>query len=143
MQIWTMSFGSHDSFVPFPRIFCWPQAQMFEKHLEKSNTNNWFTCKFLLVSYTKLKVRNLHVILWWMLLNSCLKFDDNFSDYASLSRTPAETANISDPISITRMLCGALILPTIATTAGKMLFGNVSSNFQRTLLVIETENLRK
>ncbi|XP_053407856.1 E3 ubiquitin-protein ligase MARCHF5-like isoform X2 [Mercenaria mercenaria] len=56
------------------------------------------------------------------------------NDYANLARTPAETASISDPISITRMLCGALILPTIATTAGKVLFGNVSSNFQRTLL---------
>lgn len=56
------------------------------------------------------------------------------TDYASLTRTPAETANISDPTSITRMLCGALILPTIATIAGKVFFGNVSSNFQRTLL---------
>lgn len=56
------------------------------------------------------------------------------NDDASLARIPAEASNISDPISITRMLCGALILPTIATTVGKILFGNVSSNFQRTLL---------
>ncbi|KAL4231600.1 E3 ubiquitin-protein ligase march5 [Mactra antiquata] len=56
------------------------------------------------------------------------------NDSAHLARIPAETTNMSDPIEITRMLCGALILPTIATTAGKILFGNVTSNFQRTLL---------
>lgn len=49
-------------------------------------------------------------------------------------RIPAETNSASDPISATRILCGALILPTIATIVGKAAFGNVSSNFQRTLV---------
>jgi len=50
-------------------------------------------------------------------------------------RVPAETAPVSDTYSTTRMLCSALILPTIATVVGKLMFGNVHSNFQRTLLV--------
>ncbi|XP_052221887.1 E3 ubiquitin-protein ligase MARCHF5-like [Dreissena polymorpha] len=53
---------------------------------------------------------------------------------SSTQRTPAETMPLSDPVSATRVLCGALILPTIATMAGKAMFGGVSSNFQRTLL---------
>ncbi|KAK3610415.1 hypothetical protein CHS0354_016594 [Potamilus streckersoni] len=50
------------------------------------------------------------------------------------SRIPADTIPLSDPISATRVLCGALILPTVATIFGKLLFGSVQSNFQRTLL---------
>lgn len=45
---------------------------------------------------------------------------------------------LSDPISATRVLCGALILPTIATIVGKLMFGSVQSNFQRTLLVCQS-----
>ena len=57
------------------------------------------------------------------------------SEYSRSSRIPAETVPLSDPISATRVLCGALILPTIATIVGKLMFGSVQSNFQRTLLV--------
>ncbi|ESO00884.1 hypothetical protein HELRODRAFT_185741 [Helobdella robusta] len=49
-------------------------------------------------------------------------------------RIPADTTTMSDPLSATRILCGALILPTLATIVGKVLFGQVESNFQRTLL---------
>lgn len=62
------------------------------------------------------------------LLNYLFQYD------LATSRIPAEHVPISDPISATRLLCGALILPTIATMAGKVMFGNVQSNFQRTLL---------
>ncbi|KAK2166411.1 hypothetical protein LSH36_39g02067 [Paralvinella palmiformis] len=51
-----------------------------------------------------------------------------------LHRIPADTTPLTDPISATRVLCGALIMPTIATIFGKLLFGRVNSNFQRTLL---------
>ena len=50
-------------------------------------------------------------------------------------RVPADTAPNTDPVSATRILCGALIQPTIATIVGKLMFGSVASNFQRTLLV--------
>jgi E3 ubiquitin-protein ligase MARCH5 len=56
------------------------------------------------------------------------------SDPRVVQRIPAETGPLSDPISVTRVLCGALILPTIATIVGKILFGQVESNFQRTLM---------
>lgn len=55
-------------------------------------------------------------------------------DYSRIARIPAETVPLSDPLSATRVLCGALILPTIATIVGKVMFGSVQSNFQRTLL---------
>ena len=42
---------------------------------------------------------------------------------------------MTDPLSATRVLCGALIMPTIATVVGKLMFGQVESNFQRSLLV--------
>lgn len=51
-----------------------------------------------------------------------------------IHRVPADTAPLSDPISVTRVLCGAMILPTIATIVGKIIFGKVESNFQRTLM---------
>jgi E3 ubiquitin-protein ligase MARCH5 len=56
------------------------------------------------------------------------------SDPHVVQRIPADTGPLSDPISVTRVLCGALILPTIATIVGKILFGQVESNFQRTLM---------
>ncbi|CAI9733030.1 E3 ubiquitin-protein ligase MARCH5-like [Octopus vulgaris] len=40
----------------------------------------------------------------------------------------------TNPMSATRVMCGALILPTIATSVGKIAFSSVQSNFQRTLL---------
>lgn len=41
---------------------------------------------------------------------------------------------IRDPMSSTRVLCGALLLPTIASICGKILFEGIKSNFQKTLL---------
>jgi len=57
------------------------------------------------------------------------------SEPGVIHRVPADTAPLSDPISVTRVLCGAMILPTIATIVGKIMFGKVESNFQRTLMV--------
>ena len=59
--------------------------------------------------------------------------------YLSLHSTVAPVVQpetpLSDPVSATRVLCGALIMPTIATIVGKLMFSSVQSNFQRTLLV--------
>lgn len=46
-----------------------------------------------------------------------------------------ELPPIDDSISATRILCGALLLPSVATVFGKVLFERVQSNFHRTLLV--------
>lgn len=42
---------------------------------------------------------------------------------------------MTDPISATRVFCGALLLPTIATICGKIFFYSINSNFQRTIFV--------
>lgn len=54
---------------------------------------------------------------------------------AYLPRVPTERNGTSNPASLTRLICGGLILPTIATIFGKFMFQRVHSNFQRTLLV--------
>lgn len=41
---------------------------------------------------------------------------------------------LSDPVSATRVLCGALLLPTVANLIGKIFFDSVKSNFHRTIL---------
>ncbi|KAK3863828.1 hypothetical protein Pcinc_030431 [Petrolisthes cinctipes] len=44
------------------------------------------------------------------------------------------TAVISDPVNATRVLCGALSLPTLATIAGRLFFPSAQDNLTRTLL---------
>lgn len=44
------------------------------------------------------------------------------------------TAVISDPVNATRVLCGALSLPTLATTVGRLFFPAAQDNLTRTLL---------
>lgn len=56
--------------------------------------------------------------------------------YSEEERTQSqEIPPMNDPVSVTRVLCGALLLPTIASICGKIFFESISSNFQRTLLV--------
>ncbi|CAF91014.1 unnamed protein product, partial [Tetraodon nigroviridis] len=50
-------------------------------------------------------------------------------------RIPAEASPLADHVSATRVLCGALVFPTIATIVGKLMFSSVNSNLQRTILV--------
>ncbi|XP_069835102.1 E3 ubiquitin-protein ligase MARCHF5 isoform X3 [Dendropsophus ebraccatus] len=49
-------------------------------------------------------------------------------------RVPAEANPLADHVSATRILCGALVFPTIATIVGKLMFSSVNSNLQRTIL---------
>ncbi|XP_066277214.1 E3 ubiquitin-protein ligase MARCHF5-like [Branchiostoma lanceolatum] len=49
-------------------------------------------------------------------------------------RAPTEPAPLSDPVSATRLLCSALLFPSIATLWGKLMFSTVDSNLQRTIL---------
>lgn len=46
-----------------------------------------------------------------------------------------ESDSFRDPISATRMFCGALLLPTVATFVGRCFFRSVDSNVKRALLV--------
>ncbi|KAF7403391.1 hypothetical protein HZH68_006185 [Vespula germanica] len=57
------------------------------------------------------------------------------SSYSDDDRTQSQDIPpMNDPVSATRILCGALLLPTIASICGKIFFESVNSNFQRTLL---------
>lgn len=47
----------------------------------------------------------------------------------------AEVPPFSDPVSATRILCGALIFPTVAVLVGKILFHPLNSNLQKTFFV--------
>lgn len=50
------------------------------------------------------------------------------------TRVPLETNTQMDFISSTRILCGALMLPTFATACGNYLFGKVENPIKRTIL---------
>ncbi|XP_032666381.1 E3 ubiquitin-protein ligase MARCH5-like isoform X1 [Odontomachus brunneus] len=57
------------------------------------------------------------------------------SSYSSEDTVQSEDIPpMNDPVSATRVLCGALLLPTIASICGKLFFESINSNFQRTLL---------
>ncbi|EDO48805.1 predicted protein [Nematostella vectensis] len=82
-----------------------------------------------------------HVLRFWRRHLSKLSFMSFFlpklksdSDVGYM-REPAEATPLSDPVSATRVLCGGLILPTIATLVGKVCFGFVESGLHRALLV--------
>ncbi|KQS38397.1 uncharacterized protein Dere_GG11621, isoform B [Drosophila erecta] len=53
-------------------------------------------------------------------------------DQQSISN-PATPA-LSDPVSATRVFCGALLLPTISSIVGRILFDTVDNTLHRTLL---------
>lgn len=44
------------------------------------------------------------------------------------------TAMMADPISATRILCGALLLPTVSSLIGRIFFESIQNNFHRTLV---------
>ncbi|XP_054082054.1 E3 ubiquitin-protein ligase MARCHF5 [Zeugodacus cucurbitae] len=50
-----------------------------------------------------------------------------------LAQNPA-TPTLADPVSATRIFCGALILPTISTIVGRLLFESIEDTLHRTLL---------
>ncbi|XP_053689939.1 E3 ubiquitin-protein ligase MARCHF5-like [Sabethes cyaneus] len=47
---------------------------------------------------------------------------------------PPGTVITSDPLSGTRLLCGALLLPTISSIVGNVFFDSIRNNFQRALV---------
>lgn len=48
--------------------------------------------------------------------------------------TPSDLPPLSNPVSATRVLCGALLMPTISCIFGKFFFDSVKSNFHQTIL---------
>lgn len=66
---------------------------------------------------------------------SCFRFCISAGIGCPVPRIPAEASPLADHVSATRILCGALVFPTIATIVGKLMFSSVNSNLQRTILV--------
>lgn len=50
------------------------------------------------------------------------------------NEVPPGTVVASDPVSATRVLCGALMLPTISSIMGRVFFDSIQNNFQRVLV---------
>lgn len=66
---------------------------------------------------------------------SCFRLCISAGIGCPVPRIPAEASPLADHVSATRILCGALVFPTIATIVGKLMFSSVNSNLQRTILV--------
>lgn len=58
-----------------------------------------------------------------------------FTDRSALPRLPADTTRMVDPVSATRIVCGAVVLPSCAVLCGNLLFRSVRSNIQRSMMV--------
>lgn len=58
--------------------------------------------------------------------------DDDGNNQQAENQSPRN--HISDTLSTTRVLCGALILPTISSLVGRVFFSNVNNNLHRALL---------
>ncbi|KRT80242.1 hypothetical protein AMK59_8623 [Oryctes borbonicus] len=52
----------------------------------------------------------------------------------NFTRAESDLPPLTDPFSATRVLCGALLMPTIANMFGKFFFDSVKSNFHKTVL---------
>lgn len=64
-----------------------------------------------------------------------LLFPSSASNSDYLPRMPSVNyPSNSDPVSFTRTICGGLVLPTISTIFGKLLFQRINSNFQRSII---------
>ena len=64
--------------------------------------------------------------------------DDNQSSEqptVNAANSPAVVQNtMSDNLSATRVLCGALIMPTVSSIVGRLFFDSIQNNFQRVLV---------
>ncbi|XP_075216439.1 E3 ubiquitin-protein ligase MARCHF5-like [Lycorma delicatula] len=58
----------------------------------------------------------------------------SFACESEIPRNNSDLPAVSDTVSATRVLCSALLFPSVATVCGKVLFDNIPSNLQRTLL---------
>lgn len=60
--------------------------------------------------------------------------DDSPSDQQAAIENQVSRNSLSDTLSTTRILCGALLLPSISSFVGKVFCSNVESNLNRCLL---------
>ncbi|XP_049543541.1 E3 ubiquitin-protein ligase MARCHF5-like [Anopheles darlingi] len=54
--------------------------------------------------------------------------------YPNPAPLPVGPLHTSDPLSVTRLFCGALILPTVSSIIGRVFFSSVENNLRRTII---------
>lgn len=69
---------------------------------------------------------------WWILRK--MVGDQDISEEVHPIRLPIQTDSQIEFVNMTRLICGALMLPTVATACGKVFFGGVESPLKRTLM---------
>lgn len=67
------------------------------------------------------------------LMSLIVPYPDEEEDQQNNPQQPA-TPTLSDPLSATRVFCGALLLPTISSIVGRILFDTIENTLHRTLL---------
>ncbi|XP_018579920.1 E3 ubiquitin-protein ligase MARCH5 isoform X1 [Anoplophora glabripennis] len=67
-------------------------------------------------------------------IRNFMPFRIEVSANTSESTNENDLPPLSNPVSATRVLCGALLMPTIANMFGKFFFDSVKSNFHKTIL---------
>ncbi|KAM9338241.1 E3 ubiquitin-protein ligase MARCHF5 [Symphorus nematophorus] len=73
-----------------------------------------------------------YIVRLWQRYSYKRKLPAGSSHY--LPRVPVDGPGAGDHLSVSRTLCGALIFPSIASLVGRLLFGRMPSNLQRTIL---------
>ncbi|XP_040914553.1 E3 ubiquitin-protein ligase MARCHF5 [Toxotes jaculatrix] len=73
-----------------------------------------------------------YIVRLWQRFSYKRKLPPGNSRY--LPRLPVDGPSAGDHLSVSRTLCGALIFPSLASVVGRLLFRQVSSNLQRTIL---------
>uniref|UniRef100_A0A2M4BQD1 E3 ubiquitin-protein ligase MARCHF5 n=1 Tax=Anopheles marajoara TaxID=58244 RepID=A0A2M4BQD1_9DIPT len=54
--------------------------------------------------------------------------------YPNPGPLPVGPLHTSDPLSVTRLFCGALMLPTVSSIIGRVFFSSVENNLRRTII---------
>ncbi|XP_055381280.1 E3 ubiquitin-protein ligase MARCHF5 [Condylostylus longicornis] len=68
------------------------------------------------------------------LMSLIIPYPDESDENQENHQQNPSTPSLSDPLSATRVFCGALLLPTISSLVGRLLFDSVDNSLHRTLL---------
>lgn len=61
-------------------------------------------------------------------------FDCREETEENANANPNNTPALSDPLSATRIFCGALFMPTVSAIVGRVFFESIQNNLHRTLI---------
>lgn len=77
-----------------------------------------------------------HVVTWHICVLIYVNVFIHFSEETEENGNgnPNQTPVLSDPISATRIFCGALFMPTVSAIVGRVFFESIQNNLHRTLI---------